>query len=720
MSDRKGKTRYETIYVDKYGREVGRESSGGGGSSSHREPSSTRREAPEIPRSIEPLRPDQLRRSSTSTTTSSHNASSARHSTKDRARRESESLVARPHLRSDREDRAEPITTRHDGSKQYHDTGGHTSRSRGEGSYDPADSYDGLASSSIRRPSHSSQERPPTREWVRDSSPSQIEDSMNRMTVKDLGNSQYTYENTRGGLPPIDDNEDDRSQAHLPQPSGSDHDFRVGPVRDKGKGIARDLSPSPTPTGTSKHLIKGTSGQTERLDKNYAKRKSDYKTFFRPGRVFSTLWTESYDDTMQSENDQFRSVVTYEVSYKQRVFSKIRRFVVVKKDDRSCTCLPVTTYDGKGYKKRGIILNNHGLIYSSRDPPIYPDGITKRPLKIILSKGAEKLVNPSYLNYGRVYTVETNVKVRDVGELDEPSKKLLRSYYKSVQIESLSDDEDEGPGLVPNPQQRAVEIAGVGSGFSNSMANSGYEGRDAYDRTSGGYSQHIGWNNSGNAPPSMPASHNSYGGQPLYPNQPSTGFSSAVPAFQYADLTQPGYQQQDNRYTQDSSTARGVPQQGYQQPDSRYSHGSNTAGGFAPPHSMNAGYSAPLYPSNTNSHWSQGQAPQPLYSSSATPVVSSGTYPSRDQSYQSPTDTRYMNAAPAPDPYYDSHVPDSRSGRQDQYLSPASPGRQINPEPDEIYLPTGEEVQWEQAQRRARRDSGRDRDRGRGRSYYER
>ncbi|KAH6688849.1 hypothetical protein BKA61DRAFT_305065 [Leptodontidium sp. MPI-SDFR-AT-0119] len=722
MSDRKGKARFETVYVDKYGQEVGRESSAGG-SSSHR--GSSRREAPEIPRSIEPLRPDPPRRSSTATS-STYNASSSRHSTKDRQRRESESLSARPHLRSDHEDGPEPIPIRSDGSKKYHDSGGYTSRSRGGGSCDPADSYDRPELSSSRRLSHSSQS-PPTRGWVASSS-GQLQESMNRLTIDEDGYSpQYTFANSLSDPPPRrGDYEDDRTQAQLPQPSSSNYDFQVGSVHDKGKGVARDLSPSPAPSGVTKHLIKGTSGQSEKLDRNYAKRSNDYKTFFRPGRVFSTLWTESYDDSMQSENDQFRSVVTYEVSYKQRVFSKIRRFVVVKKDDRSCTCLPVTTYDGKGYKKRGINLNNHGLIYSSRDPPPHPDGITKEPLKIILSKGAEKLVNPSYLNYGRVYTVETNVKVRDVGKLDDASKKLLRSYYKSVQLGDLSDDDDEGPGPAPNPQQRAVEIAGVGSSFANSMTNSGYDGRGAYDRTSGGYDQQNRWSTSGGGALPIPASRNSYATQPVYPSHAASGFPTTVPAYQYADVSQSGYQQHDSRYVQDPSPARGVPQQAYQQADDRYIQDSNAAGGFVPPHSMNTGYSAPLYSSNTDPRWSQGQPTQPLYSSSTAPVGSSSLYPSRDQGYQTNTNPRYTNyiptPAPAPGPYYDSPTTEGRSGRQDQYSSPAPSGRQTIPEPDEISLPTDEEVRREQAQLRARRDGGRDRDRGGGRDrgYYER
>jgi len=65
-----------------------------------------------------------------------------------------------------------------------------------------------------------------------------------------------------------------------------------------------------------------------------------------------------------------------------------------------------------GYLKRGINLNEHGLIYSSEKKPVTVKGIDKLPLKVKLSKGAERLNNPSYINYGRVYTVETNVKVK--------------------------------------------------------------------------------------------------------------------------------------------------------------------------------------------------------------------------------------------------------------------------------------------------------------------
>jgi hypothetical protein len=114
----------------------------------------------------------------------------------------------------------------------------------------------------------------------------------------------------------------------------------------KGKAITIAQPDPPTAT-TGKRHITGTEGDVEPLDESYKVRNLDWKKFFRAGRVFSTLWTDAYAGTTNdSENNQFMSSVSY-VIYKERVHSKIRRFVVVRLGDRCCTCLPVTTYDGR-------------------------------------------------------------------------------------------------------------------------------------------------------------------------------------------------------------------------------------------------------------------------------------------------------------------------------------------------------------------------------------
>lgn len=472
---------------------------------------------------------------------------------------------------------------------------------------------------------------------------------------------------------------DDGIPLRLPPSKDLDQDLQVGSYRDKGESIATDPLPASATEGIPKHLIRGTRGQTEELDSSYAKRSNDYKKFFRPGRVFSTLWTESYDDSMQSENDQFLSKVTYQVSYKQKVFSKIRRFVVVRQADRSCTCLPVTTYDGRGYKKKGINLDDHGLIYSSRDPPAPIRGITKEPLRIILSKGAEKLGNPSYLNYGRVYTVETNVKVKDVGDLDTESRRLLRAYYREVHFRDFPDEDNyPPPGPSSNPQQRDVEVAGAGAAFPPAPSQQQYDSRGQYDRAgAGGYNQQQGWSNAGGF---HPPTTNLYPATPMYP-QPQSTTSGAIPAYHYADVPTYDMNRRSTSY----------------QADSRYSQDASAASGFSA-QQVPAGH----YSQNSDTHWAREPSILPLYQATPAPVVTSGYYVGRDQGYNDQRTMDNSRYVPQDQNYGQSQVIDQGVG-----WTPTSTGRQVIYEED-LTLPTFEQAQsFEEAQasQRSRRES---------------
>jgi hypothetical protein len=252
----------------------------------------------------------------------------------------------------------------------------------------------------------------------------------------------------------------------LPTPSNPDAVGSHGP----NSGVNLD-STSYSYSGTrlvdssDNRYIKGTPDETVQVDASFRVRNFDYKNFFRPGRVFSTLWTDPYANLLVStSNVDAADMINKDI----KVHSKTRRFVVVRFGDRCCQCLPVKTFAGRGPTKKGINLNEHGLIYSSDKRPASIEGISKSPLKVRLSRGAEKLVNPSFVNYGRVYTVETNVKVKDVGDLDSDSKRLLRSYYHLVQV--VADDDFDGPvRAVP-----AVELAGLGAGVAG-----GFQGYSA-------------------------------------------------------------------------------------------------------------------------------------------------------------------------------------------------------------------------------------------------
>ncbi|CZR67206.1 uncharacterized protein PAC_17105 [Phialocephala subalpina] len=233
-----------------------------------------------------------------------------------------------------------------------------------------------------------------------------------------------------------------------PQPSaGLPWSANVGEAR----GSSRPRPP--IPVAGDPHA-----GPTEKLDPSFRIRNNDYKTFFRCGRVFKTLWTDPAGPMTASENSQFMSKVRFRVAHGEYVYSKIRRFVVVTQGNRSCQCLPVTTYDGKGYAKRGINLDEHGLIYNSDEAPVNVAGITKYPLRVKPSKNGERLTGNSYINYGRAYCVDTNVKVKDVGELDSASRKWLREYYKEIHFPP--DEDMTGPSYSKPPSQ-STQLLGI-------------------------------------------------------------------------------------------------------------------------------------------------------------------------------------------------------------------------------------------------------------------
>ncbi len=65
------------------------------------------------------------------------------------------------------------------------------------------------------------------------------------------------------------------------------------------------------------------------------------------------------------------------------------------------------------------------------------------PLRLLPSRPGEKLQEPSLVDYGRVYTVDTTIlKVRDNGVLDNDSKGILFHNYQNIRQEHVPDPSD--------------------------------------------------------------------------------------------------------------------------------------------------------------------------------------------------------------------------------------------------------------------------------------
>ncbi|KAH1345820.1 hypothetical protein KXV68_004133 [Aspergillus fumigatus] len=185
------------------------------------------------------------------------------------------------------------------------------------------------------------------------------------------------------------------------------------------------------------YSIRGESGGGNEtpLDRSYQVQKSPSE-FFIVGRVFSILWHEGrgQQGTVISDfHSQGRSTQSqfFRGRFGEEIFSGIRRMVVVKAMSQCAWCVPITTYGGQGVAKPGVDPAKHAIVYMRGSvPTCKPDEprMTKEPLEINPARPDERLDEMSRLNFGKVYTVEHNVKVRHVGMISSTSMVKFRGY----------------------------------------------------------------------------------------------------------------------------------------------------------------------------------------------------------------------------------------------------------------------------------------------------
>jgi hypothetical protein len=149
------------------------------------------------------------------------------------------------------------------------------------------------------------------------------------------------------------------------------------------------------------------------------------KRFFKVGRVFAVLWSEPAGENVDwSDEDDYEIV-----RYGEKVFTKIRRFVVVREGDRHSTCLPLLTYQGKATRKHGVNPDDHAAVFAEHSKPrLLPgENLRKSSLKIVIEDLREKIDPLTRINFSKIYTVEHNVKALKIGRI--PDTDLLRKYF---------------------------------------------------------------------------------------------------------------------------------------------------------------------------------------------------------------------------------------------------------------------------------------------------
>lgn len=100
---------------------------------------------------------------------------------------------------------------------------------------------------------------------------------------------------------------------------------------------------------------------------------------------------------------------------------------------------PVSTYGGQGVAKRGIDPRSHAVMYMADTGPLVGSDeprMTKKPLRIVPASPGEKLDPMSRLNFGKVHTVEHNIRVRPIGRVSRAHMPDFVSYAQQELLAS--------------------------------------------------------------------------------------------------------------------------------------------------------------------------------------------------------------------------------------------------------------------------------------------
>jgi hypothetical protein len=169
---------------------------------------------------------------------------------------------------------------------------------------------------------------------------------------------------------------------------------------------------------------------------------SDYKIrssrFWKTGRVFLVLWSEPAGGNPTMVGRQHGVVINH---LGTRVFSKVRRFVVIRESDNYCSAVPINTYGGHGVAKRGVKKSDHAIIYTGKtEPRIRTDelpkpgeaGMQPTPIRVDPDNPTEQLDPMSRIHLGAVTTVQHNIKVKAFGLVNPASADALQCQFRNV------------------------------------------------------------------------------------------------------------------------------------------------------------------------------------------------------------------------------------------------------------------------------------------------
>ena len=213
--------------------------------------------------------------------------------------------------------------------------------------------------------------------------------------------------------------------------------YQTGPAEDitdpqllydsRGRGAYRKL------------MGNGSEGETEQLFATFQVRSTPRK-FFTVGKVFMVLWSEPAGQTLVTGGVSTRRPGTAEGRYGEMVFSKVRRFVVIREAATYCSALPIATYGTQGVGKSNVTKSEHAIIHTGRSPPAPMRteeplrgelGMRPDPIRVDPDDREDKLDPRSRIDFGKVHTIQHNIKVKSYGKVNEKSAQALIQQFNN-------------------------------------------------------------------------------------------------------------------------------------------------------------------------------------------------------------------------------------------------------------------------------------------------
>ncbi|CZR58307.1 uncharacterized protein PAC_08199 [Phialocephala subalpina] len=195
--------------------------------------------------------------------------------------------------------------------------------------------------------------------------------------------------------------------------------------------LPSDLSISPQDVHKE---ITGAKGKHEKLDRGF---RVHHSKSFQPGHIFKVIWAEPAGETSKWKTSSITDVTSegwtvQKSEYGARVYSSVRRFVIVDTKKGYSNCVPILTYQRRGFLKSGAHPEDHAVIYTSDKPPNEAVTPTLTPIHVQSKTPRDKLQPLSFVNYAKIYTVEHNVKVMFIGWIANESQRSFAKDFDYV------------------------------------------------------------------------------------------------------------------------------------------------------------------------------------------------------------------------------------------------------------------------------------------------